>query len=210
MDATLSALPPQVEVVVVDGGSRDDTLSLARLAGAKVMTSPRGRARQMNAGVQATRGDILVFLHADTRLPQDFTEYMHRFAVSGRAWGCFNIRLSGSHPAFRLIEFMMNWRSRFTGICTGDQVLFMRRHAFERVGGFPCIALMEDIAISKSLKRVCRPWRCRGPVISASRRWEKHGILRTVLRMWCLRLSYFFGVSPERLAGHYYGSDAIS
>jgi rSAM/selenodomain-associated transferase 2 len=202
----LQSLPTgDVEVIIVDGGSSDATCEIAARHDVRVVHGARGRAAQMNAGAHAASGDLFLFLHADVRLPRDFRRTIGEFAGSDRAWGRFDVQLSGSHPAFRLIEFMMNHRSRLTGICTGDQAIFVTRHAFEQVGGFPDISLMEDIAISRALKKISRPWRSHGKVRCSSRRWEKHGIARTILLMWRLRLAYFFGATPELLARRYYG-----
>lgn len=201
----LAALPAETEIIVVDGGSTDDTADIAQRAGARLMTSSKGRALQMNAGALGARGDVLVFLHADTSLPIDFAGQMQSFLASESAWGRFDISLSGRHCAFRLIEFMMNGRSRLTGICTGDQAIFVRRSVFHQIGGYPAIALMEDIALSRRLKRIGRPWCCHSRVVSSSRRWERRGIARTVLMMWRLRLAYFLGAASERLAQRYDG-----
>jgi rSAM/selenodomain-associated transferase 2 len=206
--ATLQALQPLraagQEVIVVDGGSSDDTVALARPL-ADTLPSPRGRSRQMNAGAAQARGDILLFLHADTTLPQHALPAMlDGLSHSGRAWGRFDVRLSGRQAMLRVIERMMNWRSRVTGIATGDQAMFVRREVFQAVGSFPDIALMEDIALSRTLKRTCGAPLCLStPVVTSSRRWEEHGILRTMLLMWRLRLAYFLGASPARLARLY-------
>ncbi|MEX2366111.1 MAG: TIGR04283 family arsenosugar biosynthesis glycosyltransferase, partial [Pseudohongiellaceae bacterium] len=204
IESTLVSLPIEAECIVVDGGSQDETVAIARQCGASVLSGARGRARQMNLGAAQAHGDVLVFLHGDTRLPGNFIGEIQAFWQSGRAWGRFDIRLSGSRWAFRVIEFMMNWRSRLTGICTGDQVLFFRRGEFDAMGGFADIPLMEDIELSRRCKRLSRPWCSSVKVMSSSRRWEAQGICRTVLWMWWYRLSYFFGVSPEALARHYY------
>lgn len=202
----LESLPTgDVEVLIVDGGSSDATCEIAARHDVRVLHGARGRAAQMNAGARAASGDVFLFLHADVRLPQDFRRTINEFAASGRVWGRFDVQLSGSHPAFRLIEFMMNHRSRLTGICTGDQAIFLMRHAFEQVGGFAGIPLMEDIEVSSALKKISRPWCSRDKVRCSSRRWERHGIARTILLMWRLRLAYFFGATPELLARRYYG-----
>jgi rSAM/selenodomain-associated transferase 2 len=206
IEAALRALAPYrargVEVIVVDGGSRDGTAELARPFADQVMSAPRGRAMQMNAGAAAARGDVLLFLHADTRLPADADRIvLDGLANSGRRWGRFDVRFDDGGLA--LIAFMMNWRSRFSGIATGDQAIFVMRAAFAATGGFPPIALMEDIALSVQLKRMGRPLCLRARVTTSARRWRTHGVLRTILLMWKLRLAYFFGADPIRLAKAY-------
>lgn len=192
------------EVVLVDGGSTDDTVARARGLVDLVVEAPRGRARQMNAGAQHSRGACLVFVHADTRLPAAAREMLCAIMASHTApWGRFDVRLSGSHPLLRVVERMMNLRSRLTGIATGDQVIFVARHRFNAVGGFPDQPLMEDIELSTRLRREIRPCCVRLPVLTSSRRWESRGILRTIFLMWGLRLRYFFGADPEVLARAY-------
>ncbi len=208
--ATLHTLAPLrdrgVEVIVADGGSRDRTVALASPLADRVIAAARGRAVQMNAGANAARGRILVFLHADTLPPERTDELITRgLAESGRAWGRFDIRLAGTHPLLRIVGATMNLRSRLTGIATGDQCLFMTREAYLACGGFPEIALMEDIAMSVRLKRLSRPICLRAKAATSTRRWEKQGVLRTVIDMWLTRLSYFFGADPSVLARRYYG-----
>jgi rSAM/selenodomain-associated transferase 2 len=191
------------DVIVVDGSSGDNTAALARPLATQVLTAPRGRAEQMNAGAAVAKGDVLLFLHADTRLPADADRLiLDSLARSGRAWGHFDIRFDDG-GLLRLVALMMNWRSRLTGICTGDQALFVTRAAFSSVGGFPAIALMEDVALTGRLKRVSQPLCLHARVTTSGRRWRRHGILRTVLLMWRLRLAYFFGTDPARLARQY-------
>ena len=194
------------EVIVADGGSTDDTVALSRGATDRAINAAKGRALQMNAGAQIARGDVFVFLHADTRLPTE-VEHLIATAVVGerRRWGFFKVKLSGSHKLLRLIALLMNVRSTLTGIATGDQTLFVCRDLFESVGGFPQLPLMEDIAMTKRLKRCARPAVIRDYVLTSSRYWEQHGILRSVLRMWSLRLAYFIGVDPNILVKRYYG-----
>jgi rSAM/selenodomain-associated transferase 2 len=190
------------EVIVVDGGSQDGTPELAQPHCDRVIAAPRGRATQMNAGAAATRGDVLLFLHADTRLPADAdVMILSGLQRSGRCWGRFDVSIDGRHPLLPVVAAMMNLRSRITGICTGDQALFMTRAAF--AGGFPDIPLMEDIALSKRLKRVSRPLCLAARVTTSGRRWETRGVVRTILLMWRLRLAYFFGASPDALARRY-------
>lgn len=196
------------ELILVDGGSNDNTAAIARPLVDKVLDSIPGRARQMNLGAQAASGEILLFLHADTTLPHRADSFI-RQAVHHSQWGRFDIRLSGRHWLLRVVERMMNWRSCLTGIATGDQGIFMARELFERVGGFPELPLMEDIALSQRLKQATgRPACVRTPLITSSRRWEQYGIVRTILLMWRLRLAWFLGVPAQRLARQYRYNDA--
>ena len=193
------------ELIVVDGGSGDGTMTLAEPLADRVMAGSRGRAAQMNAGTRQASGDILWFLHADS-LPPPNVATLIRVALArpNRHWGRFDVRLSGHHPLLRVVETAMNIRSRLTGIATGDQGIFVRREVFERVGGYPPIALMEDIALSRLLKRHSQPACLRQRLTTSSRRWEHDGIPRTILLMWRLRLAYFLGADPDRLARIYY------
>jgi rSAM/selenodomain-associated transferase 2 len=207
IEAALRLLAPYrargAEVIVVDGGSSDSTPDLARPLADRVLTSPRGRAAQLNAGTAAASGDVLLFLHVDTRLPADADRLLlDGLARTHRAWGRFNIRFDDG-GALRVVALMMNWRSRLTGICTGDQALFVTRAVIDSIGGFPSIALMEDVAASARLKRVSRPLCLHARVTTSGRRWRQHGIWRTILLMWRLRLAYFFGTDPDRLAKQY-------
>lgn len=192
-----------LETIVVDGGSDDDTVARAKSYDCQVIQSARGRAEQMNRGAEAANGDILLFLHVDTRLPDNFIGALDRFWTSAHAWGRFDVRLDSDRPVLRVVAVMMNIRSRLTGICTGDQAMFVRRSVFERIGGFAQIPLMEDIEISKRLKSVSSPYCVTSPVITSSRRWDKHGAIKTILLMWWLRLRYFMGDTPESLARQY-------
>ena len=192
------------EVIVVDGGSSDDTVSRAKPLADFVLSSARGRAMQMNAGAAIARGDVILFLHADTRLPPDFDKLIHEgLARSQHAWGRFDVAIEGSHPLLPIVGTSMNVRSRLTAIATGDQAMFVTREAFDAVGGFPEIALMEDVALSRRLKGVSRPLCLRARVTTSGRRWESRGVVRTILLMWRLRLAYFFGASPDDLARRY-------
>ena len=194
------------EVIVVDGGSSDKTAALSRGAADRVVAAPRGRASQMNAGAALARGEILLFLHADTRLPENAdARILQGLAASGRSWGRFDVRIEGASVFLPVIAFFMNLRSRATGIATGDQAIFVRRDAFERAGGFPPLELMEDIALSRSLKRVSRPLCLADKAVTSGRRWERHGVLRTVFLMGWLRLAFFFGATPASLARFYDG-----
>ncbi|MEW5929995.1 MAG: TIGR04283 family arsenosugar biosynthesis glycosyltransferase [Gemmatimonadota bacterium] len=192
------------EVLVVDGGSTDGTPELAAPLADRVLRSARGRARQQNAGAREARGDVLLFLHADTRLPPDADRLvLDGLARSGRGWGRFDVRLTGRAPMLRVVERMISLRSRIGGIATGDQAIFVRQEWFQDAGGFPEIPLMEDVALSRVLLRRGRPLCLREPVLTSSRRWETRGIWRTILLMWCLRLEYRLGADPERLATRY-------
>ena len=202
--ARLQALRAQGhEVILVDGGSCDETIDLAQPLVDKLLRAPTGRARQMNVGARAAAGQVLWFLHADTRVPEDAAQRILEASQRADSWGRFDVRLSGNRFLLRIIERFMNWRSRLTGIATGDQGVFVRRELFETVGGFAELPLMEDIDLSRRLKRVKWPVCLRARLTSSSRRWERMGILRTVGLMWYLRLAYFLGVSPARLALHY-------
>ncbi len=192
------------ELILVDGGSTDEGPALAAPLVDKLVRSPAGRAAQMNAGAAQASGDVLLFLHVDTRLPEGaITLLQQAFVQPTVQWGRFDVQLSGAHPAFRVIETMINLRSRVSGVATGDQALFLRAGLFHAIGGFPAIPLMEDVAITKTLRRLSRPLCLRERVTTSSRRWERHGIVRTVLLMWWLRLLYVLGVSPARLRDMY-------
>ena len=206
--ATLDSLQPLrrrgVEIIVADGGSSDNTANLARERADQVLTVPAGRARQMNAGAAAARGEILCFVHADSRLPEGADGLIvDGLSRSRRSWGRFDVSIAGTHPMLRVIAQLMNWRSRLTGIATGDQGLFLTRSLFEAAGRFPEIALMEDIALTRQLKRYSPPLCIAHRLMTSGRRWEKHGVWRTMLLMWRLRLAYFFGADPDRLARQY-------
>jgi rSAM/selenodomain-associated transferase 2 len=208
LDALSSLRALGVEVIVVDGGSSDATIQRARLRADRVIKAPRGRAVQMNAGAETAIGSVLLFLHADTRLP-DAADILvlDGLARSGRVWGRFDVTIAGSSLLLRVVTWFMNLRSRVTGIATGDQAIFVQREVFRTVGGFPPIALMEDVALSKRLKRVGCPLALRQRVLTSGRRWEAHGVVSTILLMWRLRLAYFFGADPDTLAKRYgYGS----
>ncbi len=194
------------EVIVVDGSSSDKTAALSRGAADRFVTAPRGRASQMNAGAALAQDEVLLFLHADTRLPENAdARILQGLAASGRAWGRFDVRIEGKSRLLPVIAFFMNLRSRVTGIATGDQAIFVRRDAFRRIGGFAPLQLMEDIALSRSLKRVSRPLCLADEAVTSGRRWERRGVLRTVLLMGWLRLAFFFGAAPAKLARLYDG-----
>ncbi len=187
------------EVIIVDGGSADNTLHVAYDITDTVIISIPGRAIQMNSGAAIAVGELLLFLHADTSLPADAIQILCALSPSKNYWGRFDVRLSSAKFVFRLIEALMNRRSCLTSIATGDQAIFVEKNLFQRVGGFPEIALMEDIEISRRLKKIVKPFCLKQKVITSSRRWENNGVVATVLLMWKLRLYYFFGVSPEKL-----------
>jgi rSAM/selenodomain-associated transferase 2 len=192
------------EVMVVDGGSRDATIQRARLRADRVIAAPPGRGLQMNAGADKASGDVLLFLHADTRLPADADHVvLNGLERSGRVWGRFDAEIEGQSPLLVVIAWLMNLRSRLTGIATGDQAMFVRRDAFQAAGGFAAIPLMEDIELCKRLRRVSRPLCLRERVVTSGRRWEKDGVLNTVVLMWRLRLAYFLGADPKALARRY-------
>jgi len=201
--AALEALAPLRaaghEVIVVDGGSADGTPELARALCDRFLTATRGRASQMNVGAQVATGDALVFLHSDTCFPPDASSAI-LLATKTHLWGRFDVEIEGEHTFLRVIAWSMNLRSRLTGIATGDQAIFVRRDAFP---GFEDIPLMEDIALSKTMKRRGAPACLRSRVRTSGRRWEARGVLRTVLLMWRLRLAYALGADPARLAEKY-------
>mgnify|MGYP001248553723 FL=1 len=204
----LSALAPLrargTEVIVVDGGSRDGTAERAAPHADSVISAPCGRAAQMNAGAAHARGEILLFLHADTLLPDSadalIIEGLRR---TRRGWGRFDVTIAGRHPLLRVVERLMNLRSRLTGIATGDQAIFVTRSLFTAAGGYPDIALMEDVALSKRLKHFGPPLCLRHRLTTSGRRWEKRGVLRTILLMWRLRFAYWLGADPGKLAMRY-------
>lgn len=194
------------ELILVDGGSSDGGPEAVADLVDQSLSAPAGRARQMNAGAAVASGEYLLFLHVDTVLPDDAAERILEALQRPRAvWGRFDVRLSGDRPVFRWIESLINLRSRCSGIATGDQALFVVRQVFEQLGGFPDIPLMEDVALSRALRRRARPVCLRQRVITSSRRWERNGVVRTVVLMWWLRLLFALGFSPSRLYRLYYG-----
>lgn len=201
--ASLGALAPLRarghEVIIVDGGSEDGTAQIARPLCDQLVQARRGRASQMNAGARVARGEALIFLHADTRLPPG-ADLAVQEALAKRAWGRFDVRIEGGPWLLRLVAAAMNLRSRLTGIATGDQAIFVRRSVF---AGFPDIALMEDVAFSKAMKRLGAPACLKTRVTTSGRRWESRGVLKTIVLMWRLRLAYALGADPERLAERY-------
>jgi rSAM/selenodomain-associated transferase 2 len=206
LGARLAALEPLrvrgARIVVVDGGSADDTAAVARRSGVDVIAAPRGRASQMNAGAAAGDESVVLFLHADTELP-DRADTLIATALEDHGWGRFDVRIDSPRPILRMVSLAMNERSHLSGIATGDQAIFVRRGLFERTGGFPDQPLMEDVALSRALTRTGRPARIRTRVTTSARRWEQHGAWRTIVLMWRTRFEYFFGADPERLAVRY-------
>lgn len=199
----LQPLREQCELIIADAGSTDATQTIARPFVDQIITGSKGRARQMNAGAENAATAVFIFLHADTYLPGQALQLIQQGIDKGAQWGRFDIQLTGCHRMLKVIASMMNWRSRLTGIATGDQVLFMTRQAYQAVSGFPEIALMEDIAISKQLKRLVPPYCIYAKVRSSARRWESFGLWKTIALMWSLRLRYFLGTSPDQLAALY-------
>ncbi|MGF7161844.1 rSAM/selenodomain-associated transferase 2 [Rhodoligotrophos appendicifer] len=205
---TLRSLVPLrergAEIVVVDGGSSDCTQEVAVPLADLVMGARRGRARQMNAGTTASKGHLLLFLHADTELSEEAMLALQSVLENETViWGRFDVRIGDGHSLLRIVAEMMNLRSRLTGIATGDQAIFVRRPALEDIGGFPDIPIMEDIAVSRRLKSLARPVCLGEKVTTSSRRWEKNGIVLTIALMWWLRLAYWAHVNPRTLARWY-------
>ena len=193
-----------IEVIIVDGGSEDGTLATAARAGARLINSPKGRARQMNTGAQIASGDVLLFLHVDTVLPEH-AERLIEAALHGgrRVWGRFDVDIRGRPRMLRVIAALMNWRSRVTGIATGDQAIFVARSVFESVGGFPDQPLMEDIELCKRLRALSLPACVRARAVTSGRRWESRGVWRTIVLMWQLRWAYWRGVPASVLVNLY-------
>lgn len=192
------------EIIVVDGGSRDDSVGVAERAGARVLLRRRGRGLQLDEGAQAASGQWLWFLHADSGISPEALDEIE--ALRGRApcWGRFDVRLTGA-PLLSLTATLMNWRSAISGICTGDQGMFVHRALLDAIGGVPRQPLLEDIELSKRLRRFGRPLRIRTPIRTSARRWRTHGVLKTMVLMWWLRIRYFCGAAPDRLDRQYYG-----
>lgn len=203
----LQCLRHQAEIIVVDGGSHDATLPFAQPFADKVLSCSTGRAKQMNVGAQQATGEILIFLHADTYLPDNALNLIDNALEGKTQWGRFDICLTGSHWMLPVIANMMNWRSRLTGIATGDQVIFASRAVFENVNGYPNIALMEDISLCQQLKKCSSPLCLSAKVHSSARRWQQFGVFKTLFLMWSLRLGYFFGAHPDTLAQLYKKGD---
>jgi len=208
IEGTLAALSPLRalghEVIVADGGSLDATVVLARTRADHVVSAPRGRATQMNAGAAIAQGDVLLFLHADTRLPPSAASDIEAALATGRKWGRFDVTIAGQPRVLQLVATMINARSRITGVATGDQGIFVARQVFAALGGYPSIPLMEDVALSKALRRrIGRPACLTTRVVTSGRRWEQRGPWRTIVEMWRLRLGYWLGADPHTLARRY-------
>lgn len=203
LQALLETIPrlSDTEIIVCDGGSNDATAGIARQFPVILKTCPQGRASQMNCGAQSALGDWLIFLHADTRLPANWQSLINNL---NKDWGRFDLRLSSSRKIFRIIESLINLRSRLTLVATGDQGMFFRREFFEQLNGFPDIPLMEDIAISKRARALQPAALLKQKVITSSRRWEQRGVIRTILLMWWLRFGYWIGIKPQTLHRWYY------
>ena len=190
------------EILLVDGGSTDGTVHRARLSGYTVLDAARGRAAQMNAGAAQASGEALLFLHADTRLPFG-AQHLIRASLARSEWGRFDVNITGRPWMLRVVSLMMNLRSRLTGIATGDQAIFVKRHLFEQLGGFPVLPLMEDVEMSRRLLTVSRPACLAQRVTTSGRRWETRGVWRTIWLMWCLRWAYWRGTQASELARRY-------
>jgi len=210
IEAALVRLAPLrtrgARIFVVDGGSADASFELAQPHADHVLRGARGRALQMNAGACAALeedADTLLFLHADSALPEGADQLIAAALARGRAWGRFDVAISGRSPLLPIVAAAMNLRSQLTGICTGDQAIFVTRSAFETLAGFAPIALMEDIDFSRRAKQLSRPAAIRRRVTTSGRRWERLGVLRTILLMWRLRFAYFRGADPVQLARRY-------
>jgi rSAM/selenodomain-associated transferase 2 len=201
----LQKLRPQCEVILVDGGSDDKTVQIAEPFVDLLIHSPCGRAQQMNAGAEKACSNVLIFLHADTFLPDDAVSQIQQALQEGYRWGRFDIRLTGGHWFLPVISYFMNIRSAISGIITGDQALFIDKSLFKEVGCYPNIAIMEDIALAKNLKKYGKPFRVYSCVHSSARRWLQYGVYKTILLMWCLRLEYFLGIDPKQLSQQYQG-----
>lgn len=194
------------EIIIVDGGSQDNIFEISKSYTDAIFISEKGRAHQMNTGAKQASGDVLWFLHADSLIPNHADEFIINALQTTRSvWGRFNIQLSGIHWVFRIIEKLINSRSLLTGIATGDQGIFVLRTEFEKINGYANISLMEDIHLSKRLKKISRPACLKENIITSSRRWESNGIIKTVILMWCLRFAYFIGTPTNKLAKLYNG-----
>jgi len=205
----LQHLRSECEIIIVDGDSGDNTQKIAKPLADKVIISPKGRAKQMNHGAKQAKGEIIIFLHADTYLPKNALQLIQQQICNNRQWGRFDIQLIGNHPMYKVIAQMMNWRSRLTGIATGDQVIFVTRQIFELAGQYTEIDLMEDIVLCKALRKINTPIYLKDKVISSGRRWEHNGLYKTILLMCTIRLRYALGADPKALA-HLYNNNMLT
>ena len=203
LDVLRETTSQDFELVFADGGSTDGTVALIEKRGFRVISSPKGRAWQMNAGAAQSTGDVLLFLHADTQLPQNAIKAIATSLVGDVCWGRFDVRIAGAPWMLGVVARMMNWRSRLTGIATGDQAMFMTRTAYQNISGFPEQALMEDIEVSRRLLQLSRPACISSPVVTSGRRWETRGLWTTIFLMWRLRWAYWRGQNPKQLAELY-------
>ncbi len=203
LDVLRETTSQDFELVFADGGSTDGTVALIEKRGFRVISSPKGRAWQMNAGAAQSTGDVLLFLHADTQLPQNAIKAIATSLVGDVCWGRFDVRIAGAPWMLGVVARMMNWRSRLTGIATGDQAMFMTRTAYQNISGFPEQALMEDIEVSRRLLQLSRPACISSPVVTSGRRWETRGVWTTIFLMWRLRWAYWRGQNPKQLAELY-------
>ena len=193
-----------VEVILVDGGSKDETTSVGGPLVDQLLTAQRGRAAQMNKGVAHAEGDYVLFLHADTNMSErQLRALITRLAPGCIVWGRFDVRIDAPHVLLRVVEWLVNWRSRLTGIATGDQAIFIRRSTLVDLGGFADLPIMEDIELTSRLRRIARPTCLHERVQTSARRWLQHGIVRTIVLMWLMRAAYACGVSPQRLKRWY-------
>jgi len=192
------------EIIFSDGGSTDGSTNLAEMAGFTVVKSERGRALQMNVGAAQASADTLLFLHADTHLPQGALRHIDvALRQSKYCWGRFDVCIAGNPFMLRIVSHMINLRSRVSGIATGDQAIFVRRSVFEHLGGFPVQPLMEDVELSKRLLGISRPACLKQCVTTSGRRWEARGIWHTIFLMWRLRWAYWRGTNADELARLY-------
>ncbi len=191
-------------MIVVDGGSSDETVEIARSFGARVISSPRGRANQMNAGATIATGEILLFLHADTRLPSEFDQWIYQILAQPQVIaGAFNLKIDGQEWGLRLVEWGVKWRSQLFQLPYGDQAIFLKKSAFKAIGGFPNLPIMEDFVLIQQLKRLGKVAIVPAPVLTSARRWQKLGILKTTLINQLVIFAYFFGIPPKTLVHLY-------
>jgi len=199
---SLRESPVAMHIIVVDGGSRDDSVAIADHFGCQVLQAPSGRGSQLDEGCRVARGNWIWMLHADCQISEQVMIYLN--SLQGVNWGRFDVRFDGGGSGLQLVAGLMNWRSRISGICTGDQGIFAHRALLDRIGGVPRQPLMEDVELCSRLKRISRPLTPRLQLVTSPRRWEERGLVQTILGMWWIRLRYWWGVSADRLAREYY------